>query len=84
MRSLECLTPGFSVDGIPILNRSSRIRLLPSSGQTDLQSLEGVLILNGDLIQGSVVNAHPLSSILLFHKEGAPQGDELGRINPLA
>jgi hypothetical protein len=38
---LECLTPRFSVDGIPISNQSSRIRLLPSSGQTDLQSLEG-------------------------------------------
>jgi hypothetical protein len=40
MWSLECLTPGFLADGITISNQSSRIRLLPSSSQTDLQSLE--------------------------------------------
>jgi hypothetical protein len=41
MRSLGYLTPGFSVDGTLISNQSSRIYLLPSSGRTDLQSMEG-------------------------------------------
>jgi hypothetical protein len=41
MRSLGYLTPGFLGDGILITNQSLRIHLIPSSGQTDLESAEG-------------------------------------------
>jgi hypothetical protein len=51
MQSLGYPTPNFSIDGILISNQSLRICLLPSSGQTDLQFLEGILILNGNFIQ---------------------------------
>jgi hypothetical protein len=30
---------------------------------------ERIFVLNGDLIQGSVINAHPLSSTFLLHKQ---------------
>jgi hypothetical protein len=58
MPSWECLTPGFSVDGIPISNRSSRIRML----LIGLHAVEGLqhglhqLSLGGEqLLQVSVV-----------------------------
>jgi CBS domain containing-hemolysin-like protein len=44
-----------------------------------------VLVLDSYLIQGTIIHAQPLSTILLQDKNRrAPHGDELGQINPFS
>ena len=44
-----------------------------------------IFILDGDFFELPIINAHPKSTILLFHKKyRRPQGDMLRRMNPLS
>jgi hypothetical protein len=44
-----------------------------------------IFILNCHRIEWTIVDAHPQTTIFLFHKEsGLPKGEELGRIYPLS
>jgi hypothetical protein len=53
--------------------------------EQDIDPGKRVLVLNGDLIKGSVVHAHSKCLILLLDKiAGHPQDDELGRMNPFS
>jgi hypothetical protein len=48
------------------LDLSSRTHCLLSASRTNLLLWAGVLVLNSDFIQSSVVNAHTLRTILLY------------------
>jgi hypothetical protein len=51
----------------------------------DINAWEGILVLDGDCIQQSVI--YPQMETLSFfdmNNAGQPQGDELGRIKPLS
>jgi hypothetical protein len=50
-----------------------------------INSRQRVLVLNGNIIQGTIIHIQPLGTILVREKiTGAPHGDELGWINPFS
>jgi hypothetical protein len=51
----------------------------------DIDPGKRVLVLDSDLIKGSIVHAHSKCLVLLLTKiAGHPQGDEMGRMNPFS
>jgi hypothetical protein len=53
--------------------------------EQDIDPGKRVLVLDSDLIKGSVVHTHSECLILLLDKDcGHPEGDELGRMNPFS
>jgi hypothetical protein len=59
----------------------------PSSGkliEQDIDPGKSLLVLDCDLIKGSIVHAHSKRLILLDKDRGTSPGDELGRMNPFS